>query len=125
MAVTCHVDCQPVTDYAKNNFRNVIVSGTTEIELYAEDLATPPDGTFSAAFFPAPANAPDCALTFTFYQSGGREVTRSFTPGNGGSLSMTLTVPDVESITASASSADCSFTITFWEFILHYCRCCG
>ncbi len=110
--------CRLVNDTVSGSvFNKLCGSGPTT--LYQSVLDTPPDGTFSALLSPT-----DCTVTLTFHQCGGREMERSFTPGQG-ELIILLTVPDVKSITATCSGGEeLSKCTIFWSFDFHYCHCC-
>lgn len=118
MTVACPKQCQLVNDIASGSTEATACSGA-ELVLYNSYLSTPPDGTFSALLA-----STDCSMIFTFYLSGDRQITRSFTPGPTGQLAVVLTVPDVRRITVLCTNGTAQSTcqIFDWQFTLHYCR---
>ncbi len=114
--------CQLIHDTVSGVVNNMLC-GSAPTQLFQSELATPPDGTFFALIGPSL-----CTITFTFHQCGGSMETRSFAPGvvgEGRGLAIALTVPNVESITATCSGGELGSNCSIdWFLLPHYCRCC-
>lgn len=121
MGVSCPRDCELFTNTVGKIV--TIECGSGETTLFRSSLSSPADGTFFARI-----TSPVCTVTFTFYQTGNRQFTRTFEPVDiaNGTISVVLTVPDVERITLACTLGTTGFTCSVeWGFIYHYCRCCG